>query len=130
MEPTVLLVDDDESVLHGLARLLRDQPYRLLTARSAGEAMEILKAHPVHVIVSDECMPGISGSDLIAWVARKLPDVTRIVLTGHATAQTAIRAINEGSVYRYFMKPCDVVELALTIRSALERGEPAETHPT
>ena len=128
MNHTVLLVDDDPNILHGLARVLRNQPYELYTARSADEAMALLKAWNVDVIVSDEQMPGISGSDLLAWVAENYPDVMRIVLTGHATAETAIRAINEGDVYHFFTKPCDEVELALTIRKALEQ-KAGQTEP-
>ena len=126
MEHTVLLVDDDANVLHGLARVLRQQPYQLQTARSGDEAIAILKAHSVDVIVSDEQMPGISGSDLLAWVANNYPHVMRIVLTGHATAKTAIRAVNEGKVYHFFTKPCDEIELALTIRRALEEKDELE----
>ncbi len=120
MEQIVLLVDDDENLLHGLARALRQQPYRLNTARSAEEAVWTLKSHPIDLIVADERMPGMSGGDLLAWVARHYPEVMRIVVTGHATADAAIRAINEGSVYHFFTKPCDVVQLAVTIRKALE----------
>ena len=123
MTHCVLLVDDDANVLRGLARVLRRQPYELYTARSGDEAMQILKTQSVDVIVSDEQMPGISGADLLAWVAEHYPDVMRIVLTGHATAETAIRAINEGNVYYFFTKPCDEVQLALTIRKALEHKD-------
>lgn len=123
---TVLLVDDDENILHSLARALRQQPYQLLSTRSAEEAMWTLKTRPVDVIVADECMPGMSGSDLMAWVAESYPEVKRIILTGQATMVTAIRAINEGGVYHFFTKPCDVVELAITIRKAIEHKRPLE----
>jgi len=126
---TVLLVDDDANVLHGLARALRRQPYDLYTARSGDEAMAILKARKIDVVVSDQQMPGMSGNDLLAWVAENDPQVTRIVLTGHATTDTAIRAINEGLVYRFFTKPCNEVELAVTIRKAIEdRDSLVENH--
>jgi two-component system probable response regulator PhcQ len=124
----VLLVDDDENVLHGLARALRRQPYQLYTARSGDEAIAILKAWNVDVIVSDEQMPGISGSDLLAWVAENDPRVMRIVLTGNATAEGAIRAINEGAVYQFLTKPCDEVHLAITIRKALEHKGLLDEH--
>ncbi|MCR4411372.1 MAG: response regulator [Thermoguttaceae bacterium] len=123
MNATVLLVDDDENLLHGLARVLRHQPFRLLTARSGDEAMWVLKTRRVDVIVADENMPGMSGTELLAWVARECPHVVRIVLTGHATAATAIRAINDGGVYRFFTKPCHEVELALAIRKAIEEKD-------
>jgi DNA-binding NtrC family response regulator len=119
----VLLVDDDENLLHGLARTLRRQPYRLYTARSGDEAMHVLKSRAVDAIVADEQMPGMSGTELLAWAAQHYPDVVRIVLTGRATAETAIRAINEGAVYHFFRKPCDVVQLAITIRKALEHKD-------
>jgi DNA-binding NtrC family response regulator len=129
MSATVLLVDDDENLLHGLARVLRHQPFRLLTARSGEEAMWVLKTRSVDVIVADEHMPGMSGTELLAWVARECPQVVRIVLTGHATAATAIRAINDGGVYRFFTKPCHEVELALAIRKAIEEKDATSQCP-
>jgi two-component system probable response regulator PhcQ len=123
MEHIVLLVDDDKNVLHGLTRALRCQPYRIYTAQSGDEAMWILKAHDVDVIVTDEKMPGMSGCDLMAWVAEHYPQVVRILLTGHASTETAIRAINEGSVYQIFTKPCRDLHLAVAIRKALEHRE-------
>lgn len=123
MQRTVLLVDDDENVLRALARALRHQPFCIYTAHTADEAIDALKAHPVDVVVSDECMPGMSGSRLLAWIAEHCPEVMRIVLTGHATAETAIRAINQGAVYHFLTKPCDPVQLAVVIRKALEHKQ-------
>ncbi len=124
MENIVLLVDDDERILCGLARTLRQQPYTLYTARSGEDAMMALKTHDVDVIVVDEQMPGISGTDLLSWVAKHHADVMRIMLTGHASTSNAIRAINEGAVYQFLTKPCDEFKLAVAIRKALEhRGE-------
>lgn len=123
MEHIVLLVDDDKNVVHGLTRALHSQPYQIYTAQSGDEAMWILKAHDVDVIVTDEKMPGMSGCDLIAWVAEHYPEVVRILLTGHASAETAIRAINEGAVYQIFTKPCRDLHLAIAIRKALEYRE-------
>ena len=116
----VLLVDDEPNVLHGLTRALRQQPFTTCTARSAEEAMDVLKAHSVDLVVSDENMPGICGTRFLSWVADNFPEVTRIILTGQPTVPSALRAINEGRVYRYFTKPCDTVELALAIRYGLE----------
>lgn len=123
MPHTVLLIDDDANVVRGLARVLRNQPYQLYTARSGNEAMEILKAWNVDVVVTDEQMPGISGTDLLNWVSQNYSHIKCIVLTGHATAETAIRAINEADVFHFFTKPCNEVELAMTIRKALEEKD-------
>jgi DNA-binding NtrC family response regulator len=120
MNNTVLLVDDDRNLLRGLARALRHQPYQLYTAASGEEAILILKAHRVDVIVSDEQMPGMCGSDLLAWVAENYPEVVRIVLTGRPTVEAAIRAINEGAVFQFFTKPCNPAFLGVGIRKALE----------
>ena len=116
----VLLVDDEPNVLHGLTRALRQQPFATCTARSAEEAMDVLKAHGVDLVVSDENMPGICGTRFLSWVAEKFPEVMRIILTGQPSVPSALHAINEGRVYRYFTKPCDTVELALAIRCGLE----------
>lgn len=120
---TVLLVDDDENVLLGLVRVLRRQPYRILTARSAEEARWIFKIHPIDVVVTDEQMPGERGTVLLAWVAQHFPEVVRIVLTGQPTVEAAISAINQAAVFQFFTKPCNEVELALAIRRALELRE-------
>lgn len=102
---------------------LRHQPFDIFTARSGEEAMDVLKRRKIHVVVADEQMPGISGGDLLAWIAAQFPETVRIVLTGHPTVDAAIRAINEGGVYRYFTKPCHPVDLALAIRTALDSAE-------
>ncbi len=120
MDPIVLLVDDDGNLLHGLVRILRRQPFQLYTARSGEEAVAIIKARPVDVLVTDHRMPGISGNDLVAWVAKHAPDVMRIVLTGHATTDGVIRAVNEGRVFQYFRKPCSEVDLAIAIHKAVD----------
>ena len=123
----VLLVDDEPNVLHGLTRALWQQPFRTCTARSAEEAMAILKAHRVDLVVSDENMPGIRGTEFLCWVANKFPEVMRIILTGQPNVPSAILAINEGRVYRYFTKPCDIVELTLAIRHGLEERDFSQT---
>lgn len=116
----VLLVDDDANVLRGVARLLRNEPFRVLTARSADEAAAAIKSHPIGVIVSDERMPGTSGTELLSWVAEFYPEIVRIVLTGHTTPETTMRAVNEGRVFRFFSKPADRLELTLAIREGLQ----------
>jgi len=123
MSHTVLLVDDDANVLAGLTRILRKEPYAILTAQTAEEAARLLETRPVDLIVCDEHMPGMSGTEFLARVASEHPDTIRIVLTGHPSLPAALRAINEGKVYQFFTKPCNEIDLAITIRRALEQKE-------
>ena len=120
MPHVILLVDDEPFILQLLTRALRSDAYQIYTARTADESITILKAHKVDLIVSDERMPGLSGTEFLAWVAEWFPDIPRIMLTGQPGEHTEMRAIRECGVYRFFTKPCDVEELAKAIRSALE----------
>jgi len=123
MAHTVLFVDDEPNVTEGLKRFLRKEPYKMLSAESAKEALEILATEKVDVVVSDEKMPGITGSEFLALVCKKYPDTIRMMLTGQLSMATAINAINEGEVYRFFIKPCNEQELAYAIRQALKQKE-------
>ncbi len=118
MSHTILLVDDEPNVLEGLTRALRKELYEILTANSVEEAAQQLEDHSVDLIISDEEMPGMSGTEFLARVARNYPDVVGIVLTGHPTLPAALRAMNEGKVYQFFTKPCNEIDLAKTNRRA------------
>jgi len=122
-EHSVLLVDDDRNFLRALERNLIAEPYRILSAESVEEAVDVLSRESVDVIVSDEQMPGMSGVNFLKRVKYDFPDVVRILLTGSATTSVAIEAINEAGVHRLFTKPCNIIDLAITIRSVLEEKE-------
>jgi two-component system, probable response regulator PhcQ len=119
MTPTVLLVDDDEHVLAALRRAFRHEPYVVRVADGPAAALRILATESVDVIVTDEAMPGMRGTEFLAQVHAQYPDTIGIVVTGHASLEVAMRAINRGSVYRFFTKPCDTDEVALAIRQGL-----------
>jgi two-component system probable response regulator PhcQ len=123
MNPTVLLVDDDSYLLDGLCRALHREPYDILRAGSAEEALEILCTQTVDVVVSDEEMPGMSGTVFLHHVRERYPDIIRFILTGKATAHIAIEAINSGGITRFFIKPCDCAEIAVSIRQGLQHRE-------
>jgi len=120
MPRKVLFVDDEPNVTESLKRALRKEPYEVLSANSAKEALAILARDPVDVVISDEKMPGMQGSEFLAVVCRQYPETIRIILTGHGSMEAAIRAINEGEIYRFLTKPCNEVDLAVTIRQALQ----------
>jgi two-component system, probable response regulator PhcQ len=120
MRETVLFVDDVPAVTAALKRRLRGEPFRILEAPAAARALEILADEPVDVVVSDEAMPGMTGSELCARIFERHPGVLCIILTGYPTVEAAMRAINDARVYRFMTKPCDPAELADVIRQALQ----------
>ncbi|HMD73473.1 MAG TPA: response regulator [Steroidobacteraceae bacterium] len=115
----VLLVDDEPNITDALKRALRREPYEILTAQSAAEAQQRLEHHHVDVVISDEQMPGVSGSEFLAAVRQQYPHTIRMILSGQASLEAAVRAINEGEVYRFFLKPCNPTDLVFTMRQAL-----------
>lgn len=118
---TVLLVDDEPRVLEALRRTLRDPAYRVLTASDGREALSLMAAGGVDVLISDIDMPGMSGIELIAEVRRRHPEVIRLLLTGDASLDSALDAINHGEVYRYLVKPWKGAELRQIVADAIAR---------
>jgi two-component system probable response regulator PhcQ len=116
---TILLVDDEPKVTDALKRALRREPYEFLTATSGVEAQQLLEREHVDVVVSDEQMPGMSGSQFLSIVRKQYPHTIRMILSGQASLEAAVRAINEGEVYRFFLKPCNPTDLIFTIQQAL-----------
>jgi len=118
--PVILLVDDEPNVVSALRRLLRPTGYSVLTAGSGTDALTLLDAQPVDLIISDMRMPGMTGDQLLTQVRSRWPHVMRLLLTGYAEVSSAISAINEGGIYRYISKPWDDEELLRIVRQALE----------
>lgn len=118
-KPKVLLVDDEESILNSLRRLLRGQPYELLLATSGAQALEIMEQHSIDLVMTDARMPNMDGATLLARIHQLYPTTTRILLTGYADMPTIIKAINEGKIHRYISKPWNDEEMLLTLRQAL-----------
>jgi len=119
----ILFVDDEPHVTAALVRTLRHEPYEIFSATSAQEGLDLLAEHDINVIISDEQMPGMSGSEFLAEVRVRYPETIRMILTGQASLDAAIRAINEGGVYRFFTKPCNAIDLKVTIRQALHQKQ-------
>lgn len=116
----VLLVDDEESILNSLRRLLRGQPYDVVLATSGVQALEIMATRPIDLVMSDARMPGMDGATLLAEVHRLYPATSRILLTGYADLTTIIKAINDGQIHRYISKPWNDEELQLVLQQTLE----------
>ena len=119
MRERILLVDDDSNVLDGYRRSL-SREFLLETAIGSDQALPLIEKNgPYAAIVSDMRMPGMSGIQLLSAVKTTSPDTVRVILTGNADLQTAIDAINEGSIFRFLIKPCDREVMAKTLTAAL-----------
>jgi DNA-binding NtrC family response regulator len=127
MQPTILVVDDQATVLSILKGILSKGPYTVLGALSAQQALDILERQSVDVIISDERMPGMSGSDFLAIARERYPETVRIILTGYASLESAIKAINEGEIYRFLTKPCRSQELHAAVEAALAHRAKGKT---
>jgi CheY-like chemotaxis protein len=126
----VLLVDDEPHVIEGLRLALRTRPFDIVAAASGLDALRVLEGMRVDVVVSDDCMPGISGSDLLALVRQSAPATIRIMLTGNATLDATSRAINEGGAFGFLTKPCDSRVLCAMIEQALFHRDNARAPAT
>ena len=118
--PVILIVDDDASLVQGLALSLRDE-YRILAAADAGTALRVLGSQPVDIVLADHRMPGMNGLELLRIVRNRHPDTVRMVMTGNVTAELAIQALNEAEVYRFLLKPVTPDDLRITLFLACER---------
>lgn len=119
--PTLLVVDDDFFMREALKRSLSREPYRILAVSSAEEALTLVDKEEVDVVLSDEHMPGgMGGVDFLVMLRKKHPEIIRMMLTGHIKYEIALRAINEGRVFRFISKPYDSQELAIAIRYAMQ----------
>ncbi|SFR67284.1 Response regulator c-di-GMP phosphodiesterase, RpfG family, contains REC and HD-GYP domains [Marinobacter daqiaonensis] len=115
----LLLVDDEENILRSLKRLLRREPYELVTAESGEAALRILENERIDLVISDARMPGMDGPSLLSLIRRRWPWVIRILLTGYADMESTVKAINDGQIYRYISKPWEDEELKVIVRQAL-----------
>jgi DNA-binding NtrC family response regulator len=124
MQYTILVVDDEPSIRDLLQEALTTDHHRVIVSPSAEQALPILDRETVDVVVSDEKLTGgMSGADLLARVRKRHPETIRMMLSGQATLETAIQAINEGQIFRFFTKPCNLTDLKISIRQALDQRE-------
>lgn len=117
----ILLVDDSPNMLKALKRTFRSEGYKLFTVLSGKEALEILKKEDIDLLISDENMPEMSGTELLKLVSIQHSTVIRIMLTGLVDFEVIKNAINKGEIYRFFNKPWDDFELLFNVRHALKQ---------
>ena len=112
---TLLLLDDEENILRALARVLRRDGYKILTATCAQDAFELLAQNNVQVILSDQRMPEMNGTEFLSRVKDLYPNTIRIVLSGYTDLKSVTDAINEGAIYKFLTKPWDDDQLRQSI---------------
>jgi DNA-binding NtrC family response regulator len=120
----ILVVDDEPDILFSLDLLLRRE-FEVYTASGGAQALEVLRQHPVHVILTDQRMPGMTGAELLERSRADCPDAMRIVFTGYADTRAVIEAINKGQVFRYLTKPWDPDDLRAVLHAACEQYDRA-----
>jgi CheY-like chemotaxis protein len=115
---SLLFVDDEESILRLLTRILRGEGYDIHTATSAEHALQILAQTPIAVVVSDQRLPGMSGTEFLRRVRALYPETVRIVLSGYADIESVTSAINDGAIYKFLTKPWEEDALRSDLRHA------------
>jgi DNA-binding NtrC family response regulator len=116
----MMLVDDEERFLTTTQKLLERKNIDVVTASSGAEALEVLQANRVHVVILDVKMPGMDGVDTLREIKRRFPMVEVIMLTGHATVDSAVEGLKSGAV-DYLMKPSDLDEIVKKAMDAFSR---------
>jgi response regulator RpfG family c-di-GMP phosphodiesterase len=114
---TLLVIDDEMDVCDSVHNLLRRE-YRVLKARSAEEGLKVMQQDEVHIIMTDQRMPKVSGVELLTNVLRGQPRAVRMLFTGYADLDSIIQAINHGHVYKFLKKPWQPEELEEAVREA------------
>lgn len=117
VKPRILLVDDEERILRTLTMLLKMQ-YQVFSTTDGNEALKILKKEKIHVLISDQRMPLMVGTELLRQAKNLSPQTMRILLTGYADVDAALDSVNEGEIFRYINKPWGPKELRDTVADA------------
>jgi DNA-binding NtrC family response regulator len=125
MEMKMMLVDDEERFLSTTQKLLSKKGYDVLTATSGGEALEKLRTSNVHVVILDVKMPGMDGIATLREIKRQFPTIEVIMLTGHATVESAINGLKTGAT-DYLMKPTDIDEIIQKAEEAFMKRQDLE----
>jgi DNA-binding NtrC family response regulator len=115
---TVLLVDDDATMLTFHQKLLASEGYRILTATSALDGFDILARHHVDVIVTDYMMPEMNGIEFLKRVRQLYPSIVRLMLSGASDMHSLIATINEGAIYKFLEKPASARPFRRALRDA------------
>ena len=117
---TILIVDDEKSIINSVKRMLMDDNYDILTASSGSEGIKMLKNQDVHLIISDQKMPGMDGLDFLVWAKGVYPEIMTLMMTAYADINAAADAINTAGIYKFILKPLDEDDFRITVKRCLE----------
>ena len=117
----ILYVDDEKQNLHAFRAIFR-RFFNVFVADGGLEALELLKKQSVHLVLSDQRMPAMTGVELLENVMKIYPDSVRMIVTGYSEMDPIINAINEGKVRNYIMKPWKTQELKTIMESAIQQA--------
>lgn len=123
MERLLLLVDDEENITSALTRLLRRDGYTIYRAKSGSEGLALLEQHRFGVIISDQRMPEMTGTEFLSQVKELYPETVRIVLSGYTEFNSITDAINRGAIYKFLTKPWEDDLLRAHTQEAFQRYE-------
>ncbi len=119
----VLFVDDERSILSTLQRTLRREPYEIMTCDNALDALELVSANDINVVIADQRMPDMPGTEFLQKVREISPDTVRAIISGYANADMIVDSINQGEVYRFIPKPWEVSDLKDAVNQCLRHSE-------
>jgi serine/threonine-protein kinase len=117
-KPRIMFVDDDERILNALKSIFRAN-YHVFTATDGAQALDFIKKFSVHVVVSDQRMPGMTGVQVLRQLKEAAPNTVRILLTGYSDLASIVGSINEGEVFRFVSKPWDNQEIQRVVADAV-----------
>jgi len=120
MNPTILIVDDEQHVLNSINRTLRHD-YNVILSLDGKSALQVLREQEVSVNLADQRMPGLTGSDFFREAIKIQPDTTRVLITGYSDIEAVVKAVNDGQIYFYIEKPWEPDDLKLIMKRAVER---------
>ena len=119
MNPKLLLVDDEPAIVEAIENSLSDEAYTIYKAGCAAEALDVLEHFPVDIVITDQCMPGMSGSDLCSAVHQRWPSTYRILLT--SSPDVSGQQSSNGDIHQYMDKPWDALQLRYNINEGLRQ---------
>lgn len=122
--PQILVVDDEQSVLDSIKRILLDEPVSVLTATSGTDALDLLqRCGSVRVVISDYRMPVMDGVEFLRQALKQWPDMRRVMLSGYTDSNILLQALNDGHISRYLVKPWSSNTIKIAIRELLDEYE-------